>query len=55
MKPVPVAPQVSILSAMELIWNLCEILFVEVVPGENWSIMMLIGIFVCIGICSRNV
>nr|KAF6416664.1 nucleoporin 85 [Molossus molossus] len=25
--------QVSILSAMELIWNLCEILFIEVAPG----------------------
>ncbi|GAB5581306.1 nuclear pore complex protein Nup85 isoform X4 [Prionailurus iriomotensis] len=27
--------QVSILSAMELIWNLCEILFIEVAPGEH--------------------
>lgn len=39
---VPVFPQVSILSAMELIWNLCEILFVEVAPGENRPILMLI-------------
>ncbi|XP_011820474.1 PREDICTED: nuclear pore complex protein Nup85 [Mandrillus leucophaeus] len=27
--------QVSILSAMELIWNLCEILFIEVAPGKH--------------------
>uniref|UniRef100_A0A2K5Z957 Nuclear pore complex protein Nup85 n=1 Tax=Mandrillus leucophaeus TaxID=9568 RepID=A0A2K5Z957_MANLE len=27
--------QVSILSAMELIWNLCEILFIEVAPPGN--------------------
>lgn len=33
--------QVSILSAMELIWNLCEILFVEAAPGEQWTILML--------------
>uniref|UniRef100_A0A8D1VIJ9 Nuclear pore complex protein Nup85 n=1 Tax=Sus scrofa TaxID=9823 RepID=A0A8D1VIJ9_PIG len=27
--------QISILSAMELIWNLCEILFIEVAPGDH--------------------
>jgi len=27
--------QVSILSAMELIWNLCEILFVEAAAGKQ--------------------
>lgn len=32
--------QVSILSAMELIWNLCEILFVEAAAGEHWTILM---------------
>lgn len=32
--------QVSILSAMELIWNLCEILFVEAAAGEQWTILM---------------
>ncbi|KAJ7316009.1 hypothetical protein JRQ81_002171 [Phrynocephalus forsythii] len=27
--------QVSILSAMELIWNLCEIMFIEAAPGKH--------------------
>lgn len=34
MKFGPAFLQVSILSAMELIWNLCEILFVEAATGE---------------------
>ncbi|XP_074828137.1 nuclear pore complex protein Nup85 isoform X1 [Natator depressus] len=33
--------QVSILSAMELIWNLCEILFVEVVPAGHLLLHLL--------------
>lgn len=36
----PCFSQVSILSAMELIWNLCEILFVEAAAGEQWTILM---------------
>lgn len=26
-------PQVSILLAIELIWNLCEVLFIDAAPG----------------------
>lgn len=40
MKFGPAFLQVSILSAMELIWNLCEILFVEAATGELWTILV---------------
>lgn len=33
--------QVSILSAMELIWNLCEILFIEVAPAGHLLLHLL--------------
>lgn len=30
--------QVSILLAIELIWNLCEVLFIDAAPGKSWTI-----------------
>lgn len=29
--------QVSILLAIELIWNLCEVLFIDAAPGKSWT------------------
>lgn len=30
--------QVSILLAIELIWNLCEVLFIDAAPGKSWTL-----------------
>lgn len=34
--------QVSILLATELIWNLCEVLFIDAAPGESLTLFMLL-------------
>lgn len=32
--------QVSILLAIELIWNLCEVLFIDAAPGKSWTLSL---------------
>ena len=29
--------QIELLETMQLVWSLCEILFIDIMPGETWT------------------
>lgn len=43
--------QVSILLAIELIWNLCEVLFIDAAPGKNLTLCLHLNSPFMFGIC----
>ena len=45
--------QVSILLATELIWNLCEVLFIDAAPGESLTLFMLLHFLLIFLLCFK--